>query len=333
MKVRLRRLGKYLTEKVSITITPSPRHKIRTFAFRRFVPILIILIIFGTIGTLATLYKYYEQNYFVTKSNLETLKGVRRENQRLKKELLALNQETDQLKQTLAKLKEHNREIKDMIQLGKNNRDKEEVDLTLRSMYSLNQNVLQQGLPIGGSDFNLYYYDPEELIKRMKNNINSIKNELPAQKEKLENLESSVKRYNALKAATPSIWPLADKGNGYISSEFGWRTHPTSGRQEFHEGIDIGVWYNTPVLSTAYGTVTFAGWMNGYGWVVKINHGFGFETRYAHLNKMKVKKGQKVKRGQVIGYSGNSGRSTGPHLHYEVRKNNIPQNPRKYIGG
>ncbi len=333
MKSWAKRLWSYLLERISITITPSPRYKVRTFSFRRIVPVLIIITIVVTIGTLATLYKYYERNYIVVNSTLVTLKGVRAENQRLKSELVVLNQETEDLKQSLTKLKENNREIKDMIKVGKANEDQNTIDLNLQQRIGYNSSMLQQELPIGGSEFHLYYHDQEELIKRMKNNINTIRQELPAQKENLDELETSVRRYNAIMDATPKIWPLADKGEGYISSEFGWRFHPTSGKQEFHEGLDIGVWYNTPVMSTAYGKVTYAGWMNGYGWLVKIDHGFGFETRYAHLNKIRVKVGAQIERGQVIALSGNSGKSTGPHLHYEVRKNNIPQNPREYIGG
>src|SRR5690554_4301122 len=100
----------------------------------------------------------------------------------------------------------------------------------------------------------------------------------------------------------------------------------------FHEGLDIGTWYNTPVLATADGKVKYAGWKGGYGYVLIIEHGFGNETTYAHLNKIKASKGENVRREQVIALSGNSGKSTGPHLHYEVRKNNIPQNPRNFIG-
>jgi murein DD-endopeptidase MepM/ murein hydrolase activator NlpD len=328
----LRKLFIYLFERISITIIPSPRHRVKVISFRRIVPILTFIIIVTTIVTLSMLYNYYEENYFMTASKLEELRNVRAENEQLKKELYALNQDTEELKENLSRLQEYNQEIKQMIELEDDTQASSEVDLELQTFFSYNQNIMQQGLPVGGGELQLFYQDPEEIIKRTRETISMLQEELPTQEETLSSLETSVKRYNDLQAATPKIWPLADNGNAYISSDFGWRTDPFSGKQEFHEGLDIGIWYNTPVMATADGIVKFAGWKNGYGYLVIINHGFGFETRYGHLNKIKVKKGEAVKRGQTIALSGNSGKSTGPHLHYEVRKNNIPQNPRNYIG-
>lgn len=323
-------LWSYLFEKLDIIITPAPRYKVKVFSIRRIVPVIIFVAIILTIGILTGLYKHYHNNYLLLSDKLTTLEGVRKENQSLKDELYALSRETELLRENLTKLREFNKEIKNMIDLSE--KDDEEVELKLQTLFSSNYNIFQQTLPMGGGEFHLYYRQPAELIKQTKKNIYLIKKELPEQKKELEKLKDSVREYKNLKAATPDIWPLADKGDSFISSHFGWRIGPISGKQEFHEGLDIGVWYNTPVLATADGIVKFAGWMNGYGWVIIIDHGFGFETRYGHLNRMKVRKGKAVKRGQVIALSGNSGSSTGPHLHYEVRKNNIPQNPLKYIG-
>jgi len=135
-----------------------------------------------------------------------------------------------------------------------------------------------------------------------------------------------------MKNSIPKIWPLADDGGSYISSNFGWRIDPMSSQQEYHEGLDIAVWYNTPVLATAPGKVTFVGWNGGYGWSVEINHGHGYSTYYSHLNEIIVSEGEKVDKRQKIALTGNSGKSTGPHLHYEVRVNGVPKNPRKFIG-
>lgn len=323
----------YLLEKVQITITPSPDRKLRVFSIRRILPVAVFLLTISTIGVLTGLYKFYQNDAALLTVNLIELKGVAAENQHLKNELFALSQDTEVLKQNLAKLIEHNEEIKNMIELDENTQVKnQQVDLTLQTSFSLNQSILQYGLPIGGGEVRFYYQDINEIIKRTRNNIEVLKQEIPTQQEDLKILETSVKRYKDLIAATPSIWPVADKGEGFISSNFGWRTDPFTGKQAFHEGLDIGVWFNTPAIATADGVVKYAGWINGYGYVVKINHGFGFETRYGHLNKIKVTRGQKVKRGQVLALTGNSGRSNGPHIHYEVRKNNIPQNPLKYIG-
>ncbi|PLX31306.1 MAG: peptidase M23 [Clostridiales bacterium] len=112
---------------------------------------------------------------------------------------------------------------------------------------------------------------------------------------------------------------------GYVTSEFGWRW----GRR--HEGIDIGMSTGTSVRAADGGVVTFAGYKSGYGYVVFIDHGANMESRYAHLSKILVSKGQKVYKGEQIALSGNTGVSTGPHLHFEIRKNGVPQNPRNYV--
>jgi murein DD-endopeptidase MepM/ murein hydrolase activator NlpD len=125
----------------------------------------------------------------------------------------------------------------------------------------------------------------------------------------------------------PSLWPVL----GPITSPFGEREDPFSGEPAFHPGVDIGAPEGTPVLATADGVVAFAGWEDGYGRLVVIDDGFGFSTCYAHLSAFSVQPGMHIDRGQVIGYVGDSGRSTGPHLHYEVRINNTPVNPWRYL--
>jgi murein DD-endopeptidase MepM/ murein hydrolase activator NlpD len=129
-------------------------------------------------------------------------------------------------------------------------------------------------------------------------------------------------------SATPSIMPT----NGVITSRFGYRKSPFSGRSELHKGIDIANKKGTSVVATADGVVIFAGMRGLFGRIVTIDHGHGIITHYAHLDKTLKKEGDNVKRGDIIAKMGNSGRSTGPHLHYEVRLNGIPVNPTKYIG-
>lgn len=116
-----------------------------------------------------------------------------------------------------------------------------------------------------------------------------------------------------------------------LTSPFGIRTHPITGTRRMHEGVDVAAGYGTPIYATADGVVTKAGWVSGYGRVVMIRHEFGIETRYGHMSKLRVKEGQRVSRGARIGDMGNSGRSTGTHLHYEVRVEGKPVNPMTYI--
>ncbi len=126
---------------------------------------------------------------------------------------------------------------------------------------------------------------------------------------------------------TPSIWPC----KGIISSPYGIRFHPIFNTKFFHPAIDIANKKNTPIVATADGVVVFSGWMRGYGNVIAIEHGQKYRTVYAHLAKSLVKKGEFVNKGQEIAKMGNTGRSTGPHVHYELHLNKRPINPMKYL--
>ena len=128
-------------------------------------------------------------------------------------------------------------------------------------------------------------------------------------------------------ADAPSLWPV----EGRLTSSFGERVDPFNGEGAFHSGIDISVPYGTPVHAAADGIVTFAEIMNGYGNLIDLDHGHGLTTRYGHLSGFAVTDGQHVHRGQVIGYVGATGRATSPHLHYEVRIQDVPVNPHKYL--
>jgi murein DD-endopeptidase MepM/ murein hydrolase activator NlpD len=128
-------------------------------------------------------------------------------------------------------------------------------------------------------------------------------------------------------ADAPSLWPVV----GPITSSFGERQDPFNGEGAFHAGIDISTSFGQAVRATADGLVLTAGLASGYGREIMIDHGHGIQTLYGHLSGFAVTSGQQVQRGQIIGYVGTSGRSTGPHLHYEVRIRNTPVNPHKYL--
>ena len=140
--------------------------------------------------------------------------------------------------------------------------------------------------------------------------------------------EALSQRYSLLQA-TPTIAPITH--NGWISSRFGYRISPYTQRPSLHQGLDIAARPGTPVKATGHGVVTYSGYDGGYGKLVSIDHGYGIVTRYGHNSEVFVKIGQKVTRGEVIATVGNTGRTTGPHLHYEVRLNDLPVNPENYI--
>ncbi len=128
-------------------------------------------------------------------------------------------------------------------------------------------------------------------------------------------------------ASQPTLWPV----QGTVTSGYGERVDPFNGEGAYHRGIDISTGYGTPVIAPADGEVVFAGFESGYGRLIVIDHGAGCQTRYGHLASFAISSGQTVHRGDLIGYVGLSGRSTGPHLHYEVWLHNAPVNPRKYL--
>ncbi len=127
--------------------------------------------------------------------------------------------------------------------------------------------------------------------------------------------------------SAPNLWPV----DGRVTASFGERIDPFNGEGAFHMGVDIGSSYGHPVIAPADGVVIGAEFMGGYGKAIILDHGHGISTRYGHLSGFAVTAGQQVHRGDTIGYVGSSGRSTGPHLHYEVRINDTPVNPYKYL--
>jgi len=140
-------------------------------------------------------------------------------------------------------------------------------------------------------------------------------------------LEQKFAAQSHLLSSTPSIAPV----RGILTDGFGGRSDPFTGERGNHGAIDISSAVGQPIRSPADGIVVKAEWANGYGNVIYVSHGYGYSTRYGHLSSFSVRPGQRIKRGDVIGHVGSTGRSTGPHLHYEVRVNNNPVNPLEYI--
>lgn len=169
--------------------------------------------------------------------------------------------------------------------------------------------------------------DHDILIRQMHEQVDQIEQVAAIQKTSFDSLVKSLDGKRNLLAATPSLRPT----RGWLSSEFGYRISPFTGKRELHKGLDIANRHGTPIIAPADGVVTYAKkkWLIGN--MVTIDHGYGMVTRYGHLDKFKIKKGARVKRGEIIALMGNTGRSTGPHLHYEVLLNGVPVNPMRYI--
>ena len=187
--------------------------------------------------------------------------------------------------------------------------------------------TVQEGMvaPTGGEQHTPTTADLSEALEMIEEGLSTRRSSIDLLAETMRREFPGAASYASDSAphTTPSIWPAA----GYISSPYGLRFDGT----EFHQGIDIAADMGAPIVATADGVVTAAGWNGGYGNMVDVDHGGGIVTRYGHASAVAVTVGQQVRRGEVIAYVGSTGRSTGPHVHYEVRVDGQPVNPAGYL--
>ncbi|MDX2046243.1 MAG: M23 family metallopeptidase [Chitinophagaceae bacterium] len=170
--------------------------------------------------------------------------------------------------------------------------------------------------------------DDNELAYSLAVTLNTLNNRISFQEKSYNDIAGMLKNKELLLSCTPAIQPVNNKDLNRIASGFGYRIDPVYKTVKMHEGLDFSAPQGTPIYATANGTIKLSGNVgNGYGNHVIINHNFGYETLYGHMTRIKVRAGQKVKRGEVIGWVGSTGKSTGPHLHYEVHKNGRPVDP------
>lgn len=209
-----------------------------------------------------------------------------------------------------------------------------QLDKKIRIM-ATNQTGRDKKMPlgIGGSNSDqirlkeLMDQDKEKVLSGMRQNISKLNEDANERERSFNELLKYLREQKSLLAATPAIWPV----KGWVTSEFGSRENPFGTSIEFHKGMDIATRMGKEVFAPADGLVTEAAYRSDDGNIVRIDHGYGFSSSYSHLQKSAIKQGIRVKRGDLIGYVGDTGRSTGAHLHYAVFVNNIPVNPRKYL--
>lgn len=168
------------------------------------------------------------------------------------------------------------------------------------------------------------------LVNSVTAKLNMFERQVAAQSMSFTQLAHALANDKDRLAHTPSIQPIAEKDMTQMASGYGWRVDPVYGTSKHHDGMDFASPRGTKVYATADGVVSVAGMNGAYGNCIDIDHGYNYLTRYAHLSKVMVRQGQKVNRGDLIGEVGSTGKSTGSHLHYEVRHKDIPQNPVNY---
>ena len=290
---------------------PGPNERVRTLSISKSTLKTVFLSLAGVL--VLSLYLAYEYND--VKDKVWELQSVREE----------LMQQKAQVQNFALNILDYKRQ---MFLLR-------DLDTRLRRVVSLGpRDKAQQVLGIGGPDelglqnlATLGEKKQAEALKEMHQELSQLKNAASRQETSLQMLIEYFEDRRSLFASTPSLWPV----RGWVTSPFGNRTSPFSGIQKFHEGIDIAAQTGTPVMAPADGVVIHAGFSTGYGNMVEISHGYGVKTVYGHNSRLNVKAGQQVKRGDIISYIGDTGSSTGPHLHYEVRLNGLPVNPVKYM--
>lgn len=176
-------------------------------------------------------------------------------------------------------------------------------------------------------------YENSEMIIDVTKKMDVLSKQLAIQSKSLDEIVNMAKNKEEMLASIPAIMPVKKETLTRMASGYGMRMHPILKIKKKHEGMDFTAKRGTPIFASGNGVVTRANRSTTYGNVVYIDHGYGYQTRYAHMHKIIIKKGKKVKRGDLIGYVGNTGRSVAPHLHYEVRYNGKPVNPMGYYYG
>jgi murein DD-endopeptidase MepM/ murein hydrolase activator NlpD len=253
-------------------------------------------------------------DYVQVKKKAYELSQLRKETQTQKSQIHLFSSRIENLEKQLSKLKDLDKRIRIIANL-----EKGPEPSTFFGMGGPSPSDVRDRLR---SD-----KDEKALAHQMKADLERLQSETVTQEESLSELEKLLEAKKDVLTHTPSVWPTA----GWVTSNFGFRTNPFTGLNQMHEGLDISNRIGTAVIAPADGIVSDTGSDYAYGKTVVLSHGLGMTSRYSHLSKVNVKVGQKVNRGDKIAEVGMTGKTTGPHLHYEVRLSGIPVNPTRYI--
>jgi murein DD-endopeptidase MepM/ murein hydrolase activator NlpD len=253
-------------------------------------------------------------DYIQLKKKAFELTRLRQETETQKSQIQFFSARIEDLEKQLSKLKDFDKRIRIIANL-----EKGQETTSLMGMGGPSPSDIREKLKSEK--------DEKGLIQQMRTDVERLQSEAISREESLSELEKLLHTKKEMLTHTPSIWPTM----GWVTSTFGFRTNPFTGLTQMHEGLDISNRVGTPVVASAEGIISDTGNDLVHGKFLAISHGFGMTSRYAHLNKILVKVGQKVKRGDKVAEVGMTGRTTGPHLHYEVKLNGIPVNPMRYI--
>ncbi|MGQ9646015.1 MAG: peptidoglycan DD-metalloendopeptidase family protein [Thermodesulfobacteriota bacterium] len=286
--------------------TSKTRHlKIR----KKTVKVSFYLIGFALLSTM-----FFFCDYVQVKKKAFELSRLRQETQNQRSQIQFFSARIEDLEKQLSKLKEFDRKIRIIANLERGQETSPSMGMGGPSPSDIRDKLKKEK-------------DDRGLIQQMKSDVERLQSEAMSREDSLSELEKLLLVKREMLNHTPSVWPT----QGWVTSGFGYRTNPFTGLTQMHEGLDISNRVGTPVMAPANGVVSDVGNDIAVGKFVVIFHGYGMTTRYGHLNKLFVKVGQRVKRGEKIAEVGMTGKTTGPHLHYEVRINGVAVNPTRYI--
>ena len=286
-------------KKFTVLVIPEGSHHVRRFAFKRCW--LVATVVFGVVFLAGV--GLLGWDYCRINLDRGELGRLRVENRTQQGDLRRLTANLEGLRQDLMVLSQNDAKVRVMAKLGKPKID---------------------GLAgVGGPPEE----DTANEFSALQHQVDEIMQAIDLRRASQEEISGILNDERSLLGAKPKGWPT----RGWKTSGFGMRKSPFTGRPKMHEGLDIAARTGTSVSATADGIVSQAETAPGYGKLVVIDHGYGFKTFYGHNSKIHVKVGQRVKRGDRIASVGSTGSSTGSHVHYEVRRNNVPLNPKKYL--
>lgn len=295
-----------LKNKITLMVVPDTKGTSKQVSIPIFLLYLVVIIVF-----LLVMGNFFLGAEYIT-------------NQVSNEELLRLRSENSELINKYEKVRWNLSEIetrfKELVQ----------KEIAIRTIFDLPEiNPEERQLGIGGPGSQTYpkMTSSQKLAYATEVEVDRLLKLSQFELEKYEDVENLLKDFKDRLDHTPSIWPV----KGWFSCGYGMRNDPFTGYRTMHLGVDIANHIGTPVVATANGIVKQIGQVGNMGRMITIDHGYGFVTRYGHLSKFNVTKGQRVTRGEVIGFMGNSGKTTGPHLHYEVWRNGQAKNPMNFI--
>ena len=286
----------------TILLIPEGSHKVRRYMVGRN----WLYTVATTLSIVLLLGSFLLLDYFRTNVDRSELKRLRVQNQLQQNELREYANRLEDVRKEMVILAQNDAKMRALAQIGHPTGAPENIQVGI-------------GGPVDAP--------PESDMTNLQQQIDQIRASIDLRRESQEEVRGFLTEQSSLFSSKPSGWPA----RGWLTSAFGFRQSPFSNQRTMHEGIDIAARIGTPVYATAAGIVSQAQSENGYGKLVVIDHGYGYKTFYGHNSKLIVKVGQRIKRGDLLAASGNTGSSTGAHVHYEVRLNGVPLNPRKFI--